>query len=146
MKRDEALSRVKIIMHEHSLSISDLGFIEEPHRSAAENKELEMLMRTQDDELDPCELDDVWPTCTDPDLEDMQDLVRRVVVATSLTARQEQAVLMHVIQNATYSDIASILGVSASYADRLIYNGMLSLKKTMAEITGLEISLMWPNR
>ncbi len=80
-------------------------------------------------EPEPCEpIDIYWPTSTDPELFVLQDSVMHLLASTSLTAPQERAIALCVLQDCTLREAGEDMGVSASRVQQILKVALRKLR------------------
>ncbi len=92
---------------------------------ASLSSEVKAIWYSRHIEPEPCEpIDSWWPTQTDLDLELKQDFARRLVTFTVLTKREEQVVIMCVLDNCTLREAGEVMGCSNSRARQILMKAM----------------------
>jgi DNA-directed RNA polymerase specialized sigma24 family protein len=80
-------------------------------------------------EPEPCEpIDIYWPTSTDPELELLQDYARRLLDATPMTVREQQAVKLCLMDNCTLREAGLELGVSGGRVHQVLQRALHKLR------------------
>ena len=86
-------------------------------------------------EIEPCEpIDIYWPTATDPELPLLVDYARRLVDATVLTEREQQAVELCVLDNCTVWEAAREMNVTHARVGQLRSKALQKLRRTSVRL------------
>lgn len=106
--------------------------------TATLNKEVHKIWLTRDAELP--ELPQKgwsWEQQTDPEMDVVCDLARRIVETTPLTDREQIAISMCVIENATLDDLGEVLGCTRERARQITLKGLRRLRTHQQKLTGI---------
>ncbi len=97
---------------------------------ASLSSEVKAIWYSRHIEPEPCEpIDSWWPTQTDPDLWIRQDFARRLVSVTSLTEREEQAVILCVLENCTLREAGKVMDCSQERVRKILMKAMRRFRK-----------------
>lgn len=102
------------------------------------SSEIKRIWHSRDDELPELPRKGwSWQQQTDPELDELRDLARRIVETTPLTEREEIAIVTCIIEEGRLEDLGEELDVTKERARQIVLKGLRRLRTHQTKVTGI---------